>query len=250
MTYHKTKAGINWTGDLRFGAAKILIGHDAVMRGCPDTTGKGNGLFTDRRGSELVQLVGDRMPEVLDCIRRDYDGKNTIEYLLSHRASHCLRRDQYKHGKDELIRFQRKDFSSTWSAVVDSDETLSIMRLQEIQEQHILLNAPEGPGLYYRWNYDDPRLIYVGTTDDQGNRNSGHKNSPLFLWGVRATATREQADAIEDGCHNFLREVGESVRKGTRGLFKVHSGNAREQLIKFLEKYYSGFFFNTGGCKT
>jgi hypothetical protein len=240
---HKTNAGIVWISDYRYGAAKILVGSEAVQHGFHE------GFFGKQNCNKFEQLVGDRMPEVLDAIKHDYDGDNTIGSLLAHRAANCLRPDQYEHGKNELLRFQSPDFASTWNAVTQTSGRLSLVRLQAIQEERILLKAPSGPGLYIRWNEEAPTYIYVGTSCNIEGRNSGHYNSMLFIWRVHSTTNKSVATQVEKYCHRYLREIGEPVREGTRGCFHIFNGNALKLVDVFLKERYSLLFHNNGGVK-
>jgi hypothetical protein len=236
----KTRAGIDWTRDYRFGAAKILVGHQMFQSGTPD--------FTRVNERRMEQLVGDRMPEVLEALYQNYDGGNSIGYLLTHRASYCLNSEQYKHGKNELLRFQKPDFASTWKAVTQTDEKLSLLRLLDIQEQRIILMTPEGPGLYLRHNPDSPAYIYVGDSGDLPSRNSGHGNSLLYLWECYATATYADAHKIQNATLNYLKEIGEPWRELGKGGYRVHGCNAVDLVHAFLMKYYREFFKNIVGA--
>src|SRR4029077_16948944 len=108
---HKTHANIDWINDWRYTPAKILIGLEAIKQPSIE------GWFNACNGKRMENLLGDRMPEVLQDLRKEYDGKNPIGDVLTHRAANCMLPEKYKHGKNELRRFQQPSFSSTYQAL-------------------------------------------------------------------------------------------------------------------------------------
>jgi hypothetical protein len=243
MSSVKTRAGLWWDKDWRLIPAKLLVGGAAQ-----DYFAKygSTGWFTKTNAKRMEQLVGDRIPEALDDIRKEYDGSQPLGSLLARRGSHCVTANLYKHGFDELGRFYAEPIFSPTVDAVRGTGKLTYIKLQQLQQERTRIAFKDKLGLYLRWNHDYPNLIYVGISKDIYARSGGHTNSPLYLFDAFATAKLEDAAHIEAATHQFLLENGEAMHTGTRGLFKVHSGNARDMVLDFLHRYYGKWFRSVG----
>lgn len=235
---NKTQAGINWRWGFYGAPAKMLVGMEAIK------SYTGFDWFTKTNERRMEQLMGDRMPEVLDHIRQNYDGKNTIGYVLTRRSSFCLPNNRIKCGKDELKPFQASVYSATYNAVAGTD-TLSIRRLQALQEQRLILDHHDDAGLYIRWDIEDPEKVYVGQAQKIGERS--HTNSPLRLWDVFVIPNSEVLDDLENQIHDFLYEYATPEYDKGRGLYIVRKKDAREMVREYVVKHYSHFFRGYGG---
>jgi hypothetical protein len=235
---NKTHAGIDWVRHPFWVSAKMLIGQNAVDQYTPECE-----WFGKANEKRMEQLIADRIPQLIDQFKQDYNGNYTFGHLLVRRAAFCLPESRYKDGNDELDRFRHPVYGSTFNAVIHTNDRLSFMYLQELQEQRMLIQLNEQNvigGLYIRWNAEDPRSIYVGTSKAIPNRS--HTGTGLYLWDIYGTGDIRTAENIEKKVHTYLREIGDPFLIRGRGRFRVHSGNARDLVLKFLDTYYRDFF--------
>jgi hypothetical protein len=239
---HKTKAGINWVQDTYFVPMKICVGQHILKQS------NLSGWYGESNLRRLEQLVGDRMPHAHDAFKNAYTGNNPkykgphiFGFVLSRRAANCL-----PEVNDELVRFREPIFQATWDAVAGK-EKLTPEIIMELQQSRIKLEHGGKGGVYVRWNPEMPQIVYVGSTDDIAERS--HTNQPLYLWDFFAVSDIKLAGNIESHTHDFLRDIGFSMHKNSRGIFKVHSGNARDLSVQFLQQHYGRIFRSYGGCK-
>jgi len=238
---HKTRAGINWIQDGYFAPMKICVGQHITKQSSL------NGWYGKPNLRRLEELIGDRMPWAYSEFKKTYTGGSTFGHILSRRAAYCLPPERIEHGKNELLRFKEPIFQATWNAIA-GNEVLQMEYILYLQEKRTQLENAGLGGVYIRWNPETPQVVYVGSTEDIADRN--HNNQPLYLWDFFALSDIKLAENIETLAHDFLRENGYSM-KGPRGrgLFKVHSGNARDMVVEFLKHYYGRIFHSYGGCK-
>lgn len=232
-----------WTRDLTLGPTKILAWHIFMQHiqkhGSKDGK-KYPGWHTNTCKNNLVQHIGDRIPHVIDILRKE-NPKNGIGELLASRG-------RLTHELNEIERFQDEWFASTYDVVVHTDEVLHLNRLQELQDKIITSKYRAkggGPGVYLRWNIENPREIYAGKSLDIDERGHGHTNAAHFLWHVYTTADIETAKEVEDQVHKYLAEIGTPVRTKTKGLYRVKEGNALDLVKAFINKYYDWLFHNS-----
>jgi predicted GIY-YIG superfamily endonuclease len=240
----KTRAGLFWDRDWRLVPTKLVIGAEAqawfTKRGS-------DGWFTKTNQKRMVELVGDRLPDVLADIRREYDGNQPIGGLLARRAAHCVTGDLYRYGYDEVRRFHDEAiFSPTVNAALGT-EKLTYIRLMQLQQERTRILFKDQLGVYLRWNIEMPNYIYVGISKDMAARQSGHTNQPFYLFTAFATANLKDAQNIEDAAHAYLREIGGVDAQGGRGVFRLppHT-NALVLTEAYLIKQYSGWFKSIG----
>jgi len=233
------RSGLDFTKHFLCAPAKLLLGDETRQRGYPD--------FSKAAERRALQHVGDRLPDSHQFMKEFIQDDDRLAAILVRRAEACLTPEQHANGKNELVRFERPDFSVTYNAVVKSTERLTVSRLQELQERQILIKAAVGPALYIRYNPEMPRYIYVGTTLDVNSRNNGHCNSWLYLWDVFSLPNLTTALGVENKTHTWLQTIGESARENTRGLFIVNKdlGNARSLVRNFLRTTYDFLFHNS-----
>ena len=231
---NKTNAGLDWVGNPYWVPAKILVGTEAIKTYTEDCV-----WFGKVNKAHMEQLVGDRIPHLVDQFKREYTGNQTFGSVLVRRAAHCMPRSQYAYGNDELARFKHPIFAPTYDIVTKTAKKLTVFNLQELQQTSIMLKTKEAAilgGLYIRWNEDDPRTIYVGTSDDIKKRS--HTGTGLYLWDVFATADYKYAELVEKKVHKYLRSIGQPYLTHGKGRFRVDSGNAREHVLAFIRQYY------------
>jgi len=239
----KTRAGLYWDRDCFLIPAKYLVG--TAAQAWFAAHGR-TGWFTEANMKRMLELVGDRMPEVLDRIRADYDGNQPLGGLLARRAAHCVTPDKYRYGFDELRRFNEPIFSPTVKAVLGNSR-LTLIDLMRLQQQRTRVLFKDKLGVYLRWNVESPNYIYVGHSKDMDARQSGHTNQPYFLFNAFATAKLEDAQIIEKEVHKYLRTIGTDVQEHGRGVFRLPPGtDALAVTITFLNNGYSGWFKSIG----
>jgi hypothetical protein len=244
MSNVKTRAGLFWDRDWRLIPAKLLVGAEAQAWFAAHGRA---GWFTKANEKRMLELVGDRMPEVLSDIRKEYDGNQSVGGLLARRGSHCVTPDCYPYGYDELRRFLDEQIFSPTVNAVHGTETLTYIRLMQLQQERTRILFKDKLGVYLRWNVESPNYIYVGMSKDMDARQSGHTNQPYFLFTAFATATLKDAAIIEKAAHTYLREVGVDVQEFGRGVFRLPPGcNALRLVEAFLMHGYSGWFKSIG----
>lgn len=245
---HKTRAGLNWVESFCWVPGKILVGLYASQKFYAD------GWYGQPNLRRLEQVVGDRIPELVDAFKKDYDGPNSFGYVLARRAAYCLPSTiDNEHGKGELKRFQQPAYGSTYTAVngVLQKGKLTFLNLQELQQNRMLLELPEEDvsGMYILWNVEDPSAVYVGISDDVRDRIRGHTNAGLYMWDLYATGSEKVAGTVEKKIHKFLEEIGEPFLANSKGRYRVKGQDARKLVNDHMNKYYDGLFHNYGGSK-
>jgi hypothetical protein len=194
----------------------------------------------------FAEFIAERLPQSYDAFCKEGEHKNSPGYTLLRRASRCVPDTIYKHGNGEIWRFKVPGFKSTWQALTETEDRLKFHHLQELQEASIKVRYTEigaSSGVYLRVDWDKPKQIYVGMVE-QDLLGRKHTNASHFLIEFVATFSEGVAGLVETATHQYLRQIGEPVRKGGKGLFEVHEGNALELTKAFMRHTFPSLFYN------
>jgi len=151
------------------------------------------------------------------------------------RAAFCLDPSVYKHGKNEIKRFE--DMPATFQMVEHALRTNSPMPRDlrfATMEKEIKIKYRGQPGCYIM---QDPALmnrVYFGATGNFGKRN--HTDSPLMMIKAFLTFDVRAAFDLEACIHAELEilKVKRQRGEGTKGLYEFADGLDGIDLISGL----------------
>lgn len=232
---------LRWNSHAILGHAKCLIG----LAVCEDVmiNGKGSGFYSrSRKPSRLRQIVGDTLPDAIDQlgvsgeINRS-NGKNgeratfdNQSLLLNSRAIACLPKELG--GGGEFNHFYRPEFLATLTLICDSLKTSRTIRADDIyhiQEQRLLAERGQGPGVYVREDPHNPSQGYIGQSINIAKRS--HSNAHHRVVEIYATQTATAAKDLEAEIFSQIKERGKCCPATPTGLVRFIDDRSVSEVV-------------------
>lgn len=217
---------IDWIRPHLSACAKILIGeHTRIAHA-------GNELvYTEQRGNELIQLLGDTYPEAYgfcESLGRDAYAKG-FNSALTHRAGHTF-------TNGELDRFNVPQWQPIRNVLMDAYMKKTRIHPYDMAhaiEQKLMIRYDGLPGVYIRHDDNHKELIYIGESQNIAKRK--HTSSAMPLVEVIVTADKKAAQQLEQIIHHQITILGGVPMIGSRGKFRFPDGtDARNALTVHL----------------